>query len=451
MERPRYSWRAVGALIVLVASLQPSLAAQWTARSAAEVNVASKKAAPGDVIEMEDGEWANQVVHLQGQGRQGAPITLRARTPGKVIMTGTSRLEVSGRWLVVDGLRFERGGLRNGEAVVRFGVRRGDAAEDSRLTNTAIVGYNPPDPKTRYAWVELTGQRIRIDHNLFQGQNHSGPTVLVQRETPQANQHLIEYNHFLDRAVGTGNGFESIRLGSSKQAQSDSASVVQYNLLERANGEIEAISVKSGGNTIRYNTLRDTLGSITLRNGSGNKVIGNVFIGDRLPGTLGIRVMGAGHTIADNVLQEVGGATGAIALNCGHADAAQREAANAPVIDVVIERNTIVGVDGPAINATVGCGTLDRTVKPRGLSVIDNVVSGEKTRLIEGEDGSDRWTVRDNRVLPAADARAPRSSAGMIEFGPATAKAPAVKPLTEQDVGPEWMHGARAQVPKTTR
>ncbi len=102
LERPRYSWRAVVALLVLVAGLQPSLAAQWTARSAAEVDAASKKAAPGDVIEMEDGEWANQVVHLQGQGRQGAPITLRARTPGKVIMTGTSRLEVSGRWLVVE-------------------------------------------------------------------------------------------------------------------------------------------------------------------------------------------------------------------------------------------------------------------------------------------------------------------------------------------------------------
>jgi poly(beta-D-mannuronate) lyase len=436
---------------VLVANSQPSLAAQWTARSAAEVSAASKKAAPGDVIEMVEGEWVNQVVQLQGQGRQGAPITLRAKTPGKVVLTGSSRVEVSGRWLVVDGLRFERGGLRNGEAVVRFGSRRGDTTEDSRLTNTAIIGYNPADPKIRYYWVELTGQRIRVDHNLFQGQNHSGPTILVQRETPDANQHLIEYNHFLDRAPGSGNGFESIRLGSSKQAQSDSASVVQYNLLERANGEIEAISVKSGGNTIRYNTLRDTLGSITLRNGSGNKVIGNVFIGGRLSGALGIRVMGAGHTISDNVLQEVDAKNGAISLNCGHANAAERDAANAPVVDVVVERNTIIGIQGPAINAAVGCGTLGRTMKPRGLSISDNIVSGEKTRLIEGEDGNDRWTVRNNRTVPAADARAARSSAGLIEIGAANSKGPTVKPLTTQDVGPEWLHGARGPVPKTMR
>ena len=55
-----------------------------------------------------------------------------------------------------------------------------------------------------------------------------------------------------------GNGGEQIQIGLKEQQFSDSNSIVEYNLFEECDGEIELISVKSGGNHIRYNTpVRD--------------------------------------------------------------------------------------------------------------------------------------------------------------------------------------------------
>ena len=66
-----------------------------------------------------------------------------------------------------------------------------------------------------------------------------------------------------------GNGFETIRIGTGPSAYSDSNTRVENNLFERTDGEVETVSVKSGGNVIRANTFREVAGTITLRRGSG--------------------------------------------------------------------------------------------------------------------------------------------------------------------------------------
>jgi len=154
------------------------LAAEFLTGTADEIAPALRQASPGDSIVLSDGIWTDQYIRFEGEGTERTPLVLRAQTPGQVIFTGKSRLEISGHWLVADGLLFESGALERGQHVIRFTGKKGDAA-NSRLTNVSIVNYNPQDLCMRYFWASLFGQNNRVVHCRFEGQNHPGPTIVV--------------------------------------------------------------------------------------------------------------------------------------------------------------------------------------------------------------------------------------------------------------------------------
>src|SRR5262245_48951382 len=381
-------------LLMLLAAIiavlpERCLATEFLVQNAGEVSLALLKVLPGDTILLNNGVWTDQYIRFEGNGTEQAPLLLRAQTPGRVVLTGNSRLDISGQWLVVDGLRFKDGALGIGQNhVVRFTGRKGDAAH-SRLTNVAIINYNPQDPSRRYFWVSLFGQHNRIDHSRFEGQTHDGPTVVVWRKPDVRDDHIIEYNHFLNRAPVNGTGSEIIRIGTSAEASSASGTVVQSNLFERTNGEIEIISVKSGDNDIRFNTFWQSAGTVTLRNGDGNRVTGNFFLGDHVPGSGGIRVNGSNHVITNNYLQDLAGPTGVVAgevaFYCGQPNAGAAD--NAPVTNVTIAHNTVIYNSLAAFKLDEGCGTLDRTVRPQGLQFLNNLVAGNGGPFFAGQAG----------------------------------------------------------------
>lgn len=57
----------------------------------AEISAAAKVAEPGDTLVMADGVWRDADILFEGTGEEGRPITLRARTPGKVVWTPRDR------------------------------------------------------------------------------------------------------------------------------------------------------------------------------------------------------------------------------------------------------------------------------------------------------------------------------------------------------------------------
>ena len=392
MDLSKHRGRFVGVihlflLLAPIAALLPErcLATEFIVQNAAEVSLALLKALPGDTIVLNDGVWTDQWIRFEGYGTEQAPLVLRAQTPGKVILTGNSRLDISGQWLVVDGLRFEDGALGSGQHVIRFTGRKG-VAVNSRLTNVAVVNYNPMDPTTRYFWVSLFGQNNRVDHSRFEGQNHSGVTVAVWRKPDVRDGHIIEQNHFLNRPPGIGNGFETIRIGNSDTASSDSGTVVQSNLFERTNGEIEIISVKSGDNDIRFNTFRQAAGTVTLRHGDGNRVTGNFFLGGHVAGSGGIRVMGRNHVIANNYLQDLTWVTGGeIAFSCGQPNAGPAD--HSPVKNVILAHNTFVDNSATAFKLDEGCDMQDRTERPQDLQFLNNLVAGDDSPFFDGQPG----------------------------------------------------------------
>ena len=360
--------------------------------SESQIQSALAQVEPGDSIVLRNGTYTNFDIEFYADGTQELPITFRAETPGEVILNGTSKLFISGDSLVVDGLSFIGGALNRNDSVVEFRQRNNSGhATNSRFTNSQIIDYNPDDQNTRYHWVRLYGQNNRVDNNTFSGQNHSGVTVVVIRDTPQADFHRIDNNHFLDRPEGNSNGFESIRLGESDQSLSDSFSIVENNLFERTDGEIEIISVKSGSNIIRNNTFLESAGTLTLRHGNNNVVEGNYFIGNGKNRSGGVRVIGEGHTIVNNYFEGLDGrAGGAISIAAGGIDPPLN--GHAQVRDVLITNNTIVNLtDGAAVHFSDGLGNNNgagaRTLLGVNVTFANNLISTSGETLFQGNQG----------------------------------------------------------------
>jgi len=267
--------------------------------------VALKHAKPGDSILMADGEWKDVEIVFKAQGMAGKPVTLCAQTPGKVILTGRSKLRMAGEHLVVDGLWFKNGAVSEG-SIVEF---RGDSktfALHSRLTNCAITHYNPSDRHKDYKWCSLYGRSNRVDHCYFAGKTHSG-TMLVVWVDDRPNYHCIDHNHFGPRPPLGANGGETVRVGTSDVSMNVSHTVVAANYFEQCNGEIEIISNKSCENIYRNNIFFECAGALTLRHGNRCEVYGNVFIGNGRNNTGGVRIIGEDHHVANNSFFDLAG------------------------------------------------------------------------------------------------------------------------------------------------
>lgn len=373
------------------------IATEYMVSNASQIAALRTTVQPGDTLIMTDGNWTNQRISFAGFGTSASPITLRSQTPGGVVLNGNSKVQISGDWLVVDGLNFDGGALAANDHVVEFRGVNGEAT-NSRFTNSAIIDYNPSNVDTRYFWVSLYGQNNRVDHNRFEGQNHSGVTVTVWRDNGVTDNHLIDANHFVDRPVPVNpsdpNGFETIRIGTSTDSLSDSYTVVENNLFERLDGEIEIISNKSGHNTYRYNTFRESAGTLTLRHGNDTRVEGNFFLGDNKSNTGAIRVIGERQTIVNNYIANVDDrAGGAISLSAGVPNSAL--SGYFQVKDAVIAHNTVVNTSGVMLTFDDGLGSSGRTLLPENVTVANNIFRSSGPTIFEGNEGAN-WTWEGN-------------------------------------------------------
>ena len=339
---------------VLVASLLSALAASradaWLVEAADYIVKdqagywdALDSVGPGDAIVLANGEWRDFEIVFTGNGEPGKPITLRAETKGKVYITGRSNLRLGGEHLVVSGLVFKDGYTPTRD-VISFRRTKGHLANHSRVTEVVIDNFNNPERFERDFWVMLHGRHNRFDHSYLVGKSNSGVTMAVRldAEASQQNEHRIDHNYFGHRPILGSNGGETLRIGTSKYSLAESRTVVENNVFERCNGEVEIISSKSGGNVFRGNLFLESRGTLTLRHGNGNLVEGNVFLGNGVDHTGGIRVINARQTVRGNYLF---GLTG---RRFGGALVVMNGVPNSPinryhrVEDAVIENNTII-------------------------------------------------------------------------------------------------------------
>lgn len=309
----------------------------------AEYQQALSGVRPGDTIVLKDGVWRDFQILFEGEGRAGQPITLTAETPGGVVLSGQSNLRLAGRHLLVSNLVFRDGWSPTGE-VVSFRRSKEHRAVDSRVTGLVIDGYNKPDRATSDNWVALYGRDNRFDHNHLTGKTNVGTTLVVVRDEQQGldNRHRIDHNYFGPRPNLGSNGGETMRVGTSANSLSASHTVVENNWFEGADGEVEIVSNKSGGNTYRGNVFYRSRGSMVLRHGDGNLVENNVFIGGGKPHTGGIRVINRNQTVRNNYMEGIAGDGFTAALSVMHGVPDSPINRYHQVVGAVIENNTII-------------------------------------------------------------------------------------------------------------
>lgn len=395
--------KSVIAVILYTALMDPTSAQIFNVSSADDIETAMQTAGPGATLIMTNGVWTDEDINFSGIGSAGMPITLRAQTPGGVILNGSSQLKISGSHLVVDGLHFQGGVLENSDHVVQFRGPLGEATH-SRFTNSVIESYyDPNDLNDKWHYVSLYGEQNRVDHNRFLDQQNIGPQIVawLDETNPDSEaRHQIDSNHFGDRPQGWDNGFEAIRLGESEFSHYDSHILVENNLFERVDGEIEIISSKANDNVFRYNTFRESKGTLTLRHGHRAVVEGNFFLGEGTADSGGIRVVGEDHVIINNYIADVDDAAdGAISLAAG--TTGSNPSGYQPVRNALIAHNTIVNVGGAAVTMDWGLGSSGRSVLPQAVTVAGNLISSTSVPLFEGAEGAG-YTWADNIAYGAA-------------------------------------------------
>lgn len=419
-------------------------------RTAAEFHEAVRLARPGDTIVMADGEWRDVVLVFDADGLEGDSITVRAESPGRVILTGTSRLRIGGQYLKVDGLWFHRGALNSGH-VVQFRTDR--HAHHSRLTNCAVTEYNPANWLVQYKWVSLYGTHNRVDHCYLAGKTHDGATLVVWLEDPpddRPNYHRIDHNHFGWRPVLGKNGGETIRIGTSARSMQDSHTLVEFNLFHRTDGEHEIISNKTGRNTFRYNTFLEAQGALTLRHGNHAVVTQNYFLGSDLPGTGGVRVIGENHEVSHNYFANLQGDSSRAALSI------MNGIPNSPlnryfqVKRPVIAHNTFIDTRKTIL---YGLGAdEEKTLLPQNVRFFGNVVLTSSNQPVVTAQISVDDVYWDGNVFHGSSLGVPlqpgiRWEKVDLATGPNNLDHPLAAeagarmeypPLTQDDVGPSW-------------
>jgi len=263
-------------------------------------------AQPGDALILPEGEFKDVELLFVGRGLKEAPITLKAATPGKTLFTGKSTLRLSGEYLVIEGLHFKEPDPQISDLIL-FRKDSKTLASHCRLTNCAITSTLKEDGKQECRWLGLYGQANRVDHCVFDGKTGKGTTFVVWLGKEGDGGHQIDHNYFGPREKLGKNGGETIRLGDSKTSMMTGGCIVEHNLFEKCNGEAECISNKSCGNIYRENTFLEVSGTLTLRHGNGCTVERNVFIGNEVNGTGGVRVIGEDHTVKGNYFENLTG------------------------------------------------------------------------------------------------------------------------------------------------
>ena len=314
-------------------------------------------AKPGDTVIIPDGTYTGVKFNIEGHGSENNPITIKAQTPGKVIINGLSSMTVNGEHLVIDGLFFHKAW---NPVIVNIPA----TSHHIRVTNTAMVDCNNPNRATKAVWFQVGGQYNRVDHCFFNHKINHGVLFSVVRDS-EPNYFQIDHNYFGNfEASVVGNGAETIRAGSGTASYVDSNTVYEYNFFEKCDGEGELISLKAANCDVRYNTLYNSTGGICLRAGDNNRVYGNV-----IHKTMGIRVIGINQVVRDNYISQCLDMGIALESGTDPNDAQYTPVKNAKVTNNTTDASAIaVGINqGITSQANMATTAYPRKYSPEGI------------------------------------------------------------------------------------
>jgi poly(beta-D-mannuronate) lyase len=368
------------AFAFLLFATTPLFAKTIVVKNSEELKKANATALPGDTVILQNGEWKNLLIRLDGQGSPEANIVYRAQTAGKVLITGMSDLRIGGSYIVVDGLYFINGYSPSGP-VIEFKINSEKLANHCRVTNTAINDFNKPKRMSEDYWVAFSGKNNRLDHCSFVNKKNMGVllAVLLDDDRSRENFHSIDHNYFGLRPALGSNGGEIIRIGVSQHCQFNSNTQVKDNFFEHCNGETEIISVKSGANVVSNNIFKECQGSVVLRHGDNNTVTNNLFLGNGQVATGGVRVINKGQWVINNLFYKCRGQSfrSPLAIMNGIPNSPANRYVQ--VTDAVIMNNTFI--DCAPMSFCEGSDQ-ERTLPPANVLFANNIFYNKTDSLL---------------------------------------------------------------------
>lgn len=357
-------------------------------------------AKPGDHIVLKNGVYDNtnwltshSVNNMLVRGVKGTatdPVVITAETVGGAEIKGKAGFRFyDAAYLVVKGFKFthsqDNAGYSDDSALecylcdyVRF-----TRNEFALTTGTSRAAE----------WLSVTSElsdHNRIDHNVFKNKSTQGVFLFIFGDNGDlAKYNTVDHNYFYNQYYSGGNGGECMRIGNSERGLKNAYTTVEYNLFEKCKGDMEALTVKASSNTIRGNTFRDNVGSLTFRHGNNNIADGNYF----LNGQNGIRAYGHDHKIINNYFAGLTGSGSLTPLVIGSGtveqDLSSSNSQHSRPKNILVAFNTFYNNQ----NTYMRIGEDFRALPPQYITVAHNILVGSSGTLVNYDEGENlTWT-----------------------------------------------------------
>jgi hypothetical protein len=268
----------------------PELVATHRVASQKDMDDVLPRLKAGDVVEIANGTYDSFRVALPAGLEK---VVLRAQAPQGAVFTGSTRFNVQGRRLTLQGFLFK--GCREGTVLL--------GGSYNRLTRCQFIDCGHPQKTQSEIVILVPGtQHAEVDYNEFAGS--LSMSIKVRADAPDSpdgtKDNHLHHNVFRDIKRLSSNGQEAIQLAGPGGAGTHQVmnTVVEHNLFLRAAGDREAISVKAPWNVIRWNVFKDMDAALNLRGASDCVIEGNVHINTRA-----MRICGERHKIINNYFQ----------------------------------------------------------------------------------------------------------------------------------------------------
>ena len=288
----------------------------------ADLPAALASAAPGDRFVVAPGRHDGVRIDLTvSKGTPSAPIVIDGNHAAT--FTGATQIKVNARHLVFRALRFENAAA----STILI------SAPDVRVTESEFIGCGDAQRPQAECLLILGGAaRAELDFNTFVGTLSMSIKLRAgaDADPSQPTDASIHHNVFRDIVRRSSNGQEPIQVAGPGGGGSNVAlrTRIEHNLFFHADGDVEAISIKTPGLLVRWNAFRDMDAAPNLRGSPDNTLAENVLIRTRP-----IRLAGPNNLVAGNILLcPLGG----IALYVSHGSPGYAVAADSVIRDNIV-------------------------------------------------------------------------------------------------------------------
>lgn len=256
-----------------------------------QLGKALASARPGDRIVVAPGTYADAAINLgNGGGAAGRPVVIDGNNA--VTLTGATRIQVGAGHVVLRGFTFRDVGI--GAITI--------TAPGARVTESQFLNCGEAQkPQAECVIVRLGGENAEIDFNTFAGSRSMSIKIRAGSDDDRSQPFnaFIHHNVFRDIPRLSKNGQEPIQIAGPNGGGSniELRTRIEHNLFYRAEGDLEAVSLKTPGIALRWNVFRDMDAAPNIRGNRNAVLTDNLLIRTRP-----IRINGSGHRIEGNVV-----------------------------------------------------------------------------------------------------------------------------------------------------